>query len=83
MAISFYHSGHKQMLLSSILGIKYSLGRVYVGCADFSKIRERLRIRGVRSGSEYLVLSHEVHKFHQNLTPVTLARVTPKHTYFP
>lgn len=57
MAISLHHSGHKQMLLSSILGIKYSLGQVCVGCADCSKIRERLRVRGVRKEREHSCLS--------------------------
>jgi len=79
MAISLYHSGHKQMLLSSVLGTKYSLGQVCVGCADCFKTRERLRVRGVCSESEHLGLSHGTHKFHQKLTRVTLANVTPKH----
>lgn len=79
MAISLYHSGHKQMLLSSILGTKYSFGQVCLGCADCSKIRERLRVRGVHSGSEHLGLLRGTHKFCQKLTYVTLASVTPKH----
>lgn len=84
MAISLYHSGHKQMLLSSVLGTKYSLGQVCVGCttqsnADYSKIREGLRVRHVHSGRERLSLSHETHRFHQKLTYVTSASVSPKY----
>lgn len=40
-----------------LLGIKYSLGQVCVGCADCSKIRERLRVRGVCREREHSCLS--------------------------